>query len=290
MDLTEPGRVLAARVPALLTEWEGVLRETKATASRAARVLRVGFTASAADEATQPIVAEFARRRPGRRVEMFMYANGGFFVAGAIIEKITGNSYAEEVERTVIRPLCLDHTYVRGNDAGYRDPHPRAYSNLFLKDGADPAKMTPANWESMMEEPGLPPLEVTESASGSGWAAGNVVSTTSDMLRVLSALANGTLLPPAQHREMWTTVSTEGGHWTPHTRYGLGLFELDKEAMGGRTLRGMGGSIWGSWFAVVGTPDGKHTMALHTNTEWKSWDIMFDAIEAEFGISPSSAA
>ncbi|MGQ5603919.1 LysR family transcriptional regulator [Streptomyces sp. EKS3.2] len=70
MALTEPGRALAERVPALLSGWETALRETRGAASRAARVLRVGFLASAANEATQPIIAEFARRRPGWRAEM----------------------------------------------------------------------------------------------------------------------------------------------------------------------------------------------------------------------------
>ncbi|MFD4259646.1 LysR family transcriptional regulator [Streptomyces sp. NPDC058534] len=70
MTLTAPGRALAERVPALLAGWEGALRETRSAASRAARVLRVGFLASAANEATQPIIADFARRRPGWRAEM----------------------------------------------------------------------------------------------------------------------------------------------------------------------------------------------------------------------------
>ncbi|MEU6603519.1 LysR family transcriptional regulator [Streptomyces shenzhenensis] len=70
MALTEPGRTLAARAPALLADWDRLLRETKGAADRAARVLRVGFMASAANEATQHIVAEFARRRPGWRADM----------------------------------------------------------------------------------------------------------------------------------------------------------------------------------------------------------------------------
>ncbi|MFC7883175.1 LysR family transcriptional regulator [Streptomyces sp. NPDC057376] len=70
MALTEPGRALAARVPALLAGWEAALRETRSAARRADRVLRVGFLASAANEATQPIIAEFARRRPDWRAEM----------------------------------------------------------------------------------------------------------------------------------------------------------------------------------------------------------------------------
>jgi DNA-binding transcriptional LysR family regulator len=70
MTLTAPGRALAERAPALLAEWDRILRETKAATSRAARVLRVGFVAGGANEATQPIVAEFSRRRPGWRAQM----------------------------------------------------------------------------------------------------------------------------------------------------------------------------------------------------------------------------
>ncbi|AJT69846.1 hypothetical protein T261_8252 [Streptomyces lydicus] len=70
MALTEPGRCLAERVPGLLADWDQALRETKSAAGRAACVLRVGFLASAANEATPRIIADFARRRPGWRVDM----------------------------------------------------------------------------------------------------------------------------------------------------------------------------------------------------------------------------
>ncbi len=70
MALTEPGRVLAELTPDVLSSWDRALTETKSAASRAARVLRVGFVASAANELTQLITADFTRRRPGWRVEM----------------------------------------------------------------------------------------------------------------------------------------------------------------------------------------------------------------------------
>ncbi|OKJ99573.1 LysR family transcriptional regulator [Streptomyces sp. CB03234] len=70
MTLTEPGQALADGVPALLADWSRLLRGTRSAADRAARVLRVGFVASAANEATQHIIAAFTRRRPGWRVEM----------------------------------------------------------------------------------------------------------------------------------------------------------------------------------------------------------------------------
>lgn len=70
MTLTEAGTALAAAVPPVLGAWSTALRATRVAAERAARVLRVGFVASAANELTQGIIAEFARRRPGWRVRM----------------------------------------------------------------------------------------------------------------------------------------------------------------------------------------------------------------------------
>jgi DNA-binding transcriptional LysR family regulator len=57
MTLTEAGEALAGSAPGVLASWDQALRETKAAASRAARVLRVGFMSSAANEATQQIIA-----------------------------------------------------------------------------------------------------------------------------------------------------------------------------------------------------------------------------------------
>jgi DNA-binding transcriptional LysR family regulator len=70
MTLTPAGQALAGKVPAVLAGFDQALRETKSAASAAARVLRVGFLAGAANEATQQIIAAFARLRPGWRAEM----------------------------------------------------------------------------------------------------------------------------------------------------------------------------------------------------------------------------
>jgi DNA-binding transcriptional LysR family regulator len=70
MTLTAAGQALAGATPAVLDGWDQAQRQTKAAASRAARVLRVGFVSSAANEVTQQIIAAFAQRRPDWRVEM----------------------------------------------------------------------------------------------------------------------------------------------------------------------------------------------------------------------------
>ncbi|MDQ8705446.1 LysR family transcriptional regulator [Streptomyces sp. LHD-70] len=70
MALTGPGHALAERAPGVLAAVDTAVRETRSAGRAEARVLRVGFLASAANEATQDIVADFGRRRPGLRVEL----------------------------------------------------------------------------------------------------------------------------------------------------------------------------------------------------------------------------
>ncbi|MCZ7414583.1 LysR family transcriptional regulator [Streptomyces sp. WMMC897] len=70
MTLTEAGTALMARLPDLLDGWEQARRAAKAADSRAVQVLRVGFLASAANEATPDIVGAFSRRRSGWKLEM----------------------------------------------------------------------------------------------------------------------------------------------------------------------------------------------------------------------------
>src|SRR5262249_25591796 len=70
MTLTPAGEALAKRTDGMLAEWDRAVRETKDAANRAARVLRLGFMSSAANEATQQIIAAFGERRPDWRVDL----------------------------------------------------------------------------------------------------------------------------------------------------------------------------------------------------------------------------
>lgn len=70
MALTGPGRALAETLPAVLEAWDRAERAVRAAEAEAAKVLRIGFLASAANEKTQAITAAFKERRPGWRVEL----------------------------------------------------------------------------------------------------------------------------------------------------------------------------------------------------------------------------
>ncbi|MFJ6054834.1 LysR family transcriptional regulator [Streptomyces sp. NPDC092307] len=66
MTLTEAGRELAARVPALLDGWDEAVRAT----GRAARLLRLGFLDAGAVGAVHEGIADFRRAQPECRVEL----------------------------------------------------------------------------------------------------------------------------------------------------------------------------------------------------------------------------
>lgn len=211
--------------------------------------------------------------------EDFAYANGGYHLAGAIIEKATGRSYEDEVDRTVIQPLGLTGTYARTfAERRFRGPHTKAYSRMVIRDGVDPGSLTADNYASLLLGPDSDPIDVTDRTFFM-WAAGGVVSTTSDLLRLMRALITGSLLPPAQHREMWSTVPTRD--WIPNARYGTGVSRW--ALADGRTLHVAAGVEGGSASMTLGTPDGGLIVSMHLNGDWNWYLTCGQIVEAAFG-------
>ncbi|WP_157254870.1 serine hydrolase domain-containing protein [Nonomuraea typhae] len=210
----------------------------------------------------------------------FAYTNGTYHLAGAIIEKATGRTFEQEVERAVIQPLGLTAgTYARPlPEAGFRGQHAHLYSRMFIKDGVDPAILTTENYQSHLQGPDTDPVDVSDSTFF-GWAAGNVMSTTGDMLRFTRAMISGTLLAPAQHREMWTTVPTRD--WLPNTRYGTGVSQWT--LADGSVLHAVVGMANGSAAITMGTPDGRRLVSMNTNCDWNWLPAFNRIIEAAFG-------
>ncbi|MFI6393583.1 serine hydrolase domain-containing protein [Nonomuraea sp. NPDC050547] len=193
----------------------------------------------------------------------FGYSNTNYYLAAMIIERITGRSYGDELERRVLRPLGLSRTYLPGRDTKIRGEHPVHHSTLFSMD-ADPEIH-----------------DATEMNQSFAWAAGGIVSTTGDLQRFFGALLAGKLLPAAQQREMFTTVATQGGPpWIPHTRYGLGVFS--QELPGGVTLWGNGGATYGSWTFAMGTRDGGRLLTTQINGDWSGLAPFDDLFTAAF--------
>ncbi|MEV2272517.1 serine hydrolase domain-containing protein [Nonomuraea africana] len=196
------------------------------------------------------------------------YSNTNYTLAGMIIEKVTGRSYAEEITRHIIRPLGLRKTYLPGEEPKLRKPHARHYVKFLVgEDTTTPYDLTDMN------------------ASWAG-AAGSIVSTMSDLHTFYRAVLSGRLLPPAQQKEMFTTVSTKGVQWIDNTAYGLGVFSQKLSC--GVKVWGNGGRIHGSWTYAMGTRDGKHMLVTNINGDWGNpISILTKEMEAEM-CPPSS--
>ncbi|MDR7275624.1 serine hydrolase domain-containing protein [Catenuloplanes atrovinosus] len=197
---------------------------------------------------------------PGER---FAYSNTNYILAAMIVERVTGQTFAEELDRRIVRQLGLTGTYLPATgEASIRGPHPVHYSTLFAT-GPDPRVH-----------------DATDMDQSFAWAAGGLVSTTGDLTRFFGALLGGRLLPAAQLSDMLTTVDTDGSGWIPGTRYGLGVFTQTLSS--GATVWGNAGATYGSWSCTMGTRDGRHLAALHVNGDWPGLPVFDDVLSAEF--------
>ncbi|MGW7195352.1 serine hydrolase domain-containing protein [Streptomyces chryseus] len=169
--------------------------------------------------------ADFA---PGTR---WNYSNTNYVLAGLILQKVTGRPLAEEIHRRVVSRIGLRHTYFpTAGDVTIREPHPRGYH----RSAAD-----------------APLRDVTEIDPSAAWAAGQMISTNSDLNRFFTALLAGRLLPAAQLTQMRTTVplgNTGAG-------YGLGL--MSRPLSCGGSYWGHGGDIAGYETRGGATDDGR---------------------------------
>jgi CubicO group peptidase (beta-lactamase class C family) len=137
------------------------------------------------------------------------YSNTGYAMLGRIIEVTSHETYRDYVKSHLIDPVGMTHTFtvadepkISGMSVGYRHSAGR--------------------------------LEAAPTISESfGWAAGNIVSTVSDLNKWNKALREGQAISKADYALMATSVSTLQGD----AGYGLGLFvgEIEGEPRVGHT-------------------------------------------------------
>ncbi|MFI6641072.1 serine hydrolase domain-containing protein [Streptomyces sp. NPDC050504] len=158
------------------------------------------------------------------------YSNTNYLVAGMLIQRVTGRTWNQEVERRIVRPLGLRDTAMPHTSPLLKGPHARAYTLL------------PSG-----------PVDTTLLNPSSAGAGGGGVSTAADLARFYSALLKGRLLRPAEAAEMKRTVKTGLG-----VEYGLGIQRLDSlKGLGCGELWGHTGGIHGSVAFVFGDPQGR---------------------------------
>ncbi|MGW2461691.1 serine hydrolase domain-containing protein [Streptomyces sp. NPDC001761] len=157
------------------------------------------------------------------------YGNIHYTVLGMLIEKVTGDSYAHQAEVRVFRPLGMRHSsFPVGADPRIHGPHNRGYDWI---DGEL--------------------VDVTEWNMSDRFAAGDMISTTADLERLLVGLFRGRVVPRPQLKEMFTLPDVPG------TRYGAALERFE---VNGRVIWGKTGSRPGYATVIAATPDLSRTL------------------------------
>ncbi len=139
----------------------------------------------------------------------YAYDNTGYIILGYVIEKVSGETYADYVAKHIFAPLGM-------KDTGYD------VSGVVLRHRASGYQGSKDGWKNADY------LDMTLP-----YAAGSLYSTTGDLLIWDRALADGKILTPASR----TAMFTDYGH-----EYGFG-WRIDTE--GGHERVGHGGGING---------------------------------------------
>ncbi|MEV4435410.1 serine hydrolase domain-containing protein [Streptomyces sp. NPDC049585] len=136
---------------------------------------------------TQPM--EFA---PGTQQH---YSNIGYNVLGLLIEKVTGHSYESQLRDRVLKPTGLKDTYSPGNDPRIHGRHTHGYQAVKAADGSTRL------------------IDVTDWNQSITWASGDLVTTTADLERFMTALFRGRIVPEHELALMFTVpdVPAYGG-------------------------------------------------------------------------------
>ncbi len=130
-----------------------------------------------ADAVTHPM--SFA---PGTEQQ---YNGTNYFVAGLLVERVTGHTYAHEVARRIIEPLRLRDTYVLDrHDPRLPGPHAHGYVAI-TEDGA-------TTLHDVSEQSPWP------------WAEGGIISSAADLTRLINAILQGRVVPAGELDEMFT--------------------------------------------------------------------------------------
>ncbi|WP_435179092.1 serine hydrolase domain-containing protein [Actinacidiphila sp. bgisy145] len=166
------------------------------------------------------------------------YSNTNYVLAGMVIEAVTGNDPATEIQHRIIEPLGLTHTTFPTTDPTLHGTYLHGYE-----------------WFA-----GLALRDVTTSNVQISGAAGAIVSTLDDLATFDRALLTGTLLPPAQEAELKTTVPTDS---TGTAGYGLGIYHQQLPC--GQWAWDHDGDVLGYHSIWLASDDGSKQVVLAAN-------------------------
>lgn len=163
------------------------------------------------------------------------YNNSGYVLLGAIIEEVSGQSYADFIADNIAGPLGLDSTLYGG-----RQVIPNRAAGYGLDDNGD---VINAGFISMTQP----------------HAAGALLSTTGDLVKWHQALTGGEFIHDDSYLAMTTPAKLNDGETFPYG-YGLGVGQLRE-----RRMISHGGGIHGFTCYSLWLPDEDVYIAVLTN-------------------------
>jgi D-alanyl-D-alanine carboxypeptidase len=176
--------------------------------------------------------------------ESFSYSNSGYFLAGLIIERMSGKTYSDFMRERIFTPLGMQQTQAKLT--------------------ALPTLASAYTWEGRHIKGDLPAKSIFDSAANTEltvYSAGNIISTANDMTKWVQALDRGKLLRASSYQQLWTSGSLKNGH---QTGYGLGWF-VGKTNGHPYTLHS-GAIVGGHATAVVRYPQDRLAVIVLSNT------------------------
>ena len=181
----------------------------------------------------------------------FNYNNADYILLGAIIERITGRSYADNLREKILRPLGLTTTDLLTDEAIVEQ-----LASGYPLDEARPGQLQRD-----------PPYSIA-----SFGAAGAMVSTLADLLRYDRALYTNELLD-ARHREM---LFSADGRVENYVAYGHWVFSRPVGTIPSVRMIERRGNIYGFAGVFLRCPDEDRTIILLANTGRFNPDTFMD--------------
>jgi D-alanyl-D-alanine carboxypeptidase len=169
---------------------------------------------------------------PGSR---YSYSNTGYLILGRVVEKVSGEAYADFLSRRILKPLGLSRT-------------------VYEPDPASPA-CARGHLSFWLGAPEVVPLE------GKGWvaAAGALFSTPTDLAAWDLALIGGKVLKPDSFKLMTAPRRLNDGGVS---NYGCGLSVAER---GGTTVLSHSGAVNGFYALSLVVPSTRSVVILFSN-------------------------
>jgi CubicO group peptidase (beta-lactamase class C family) len=176
--------------------------------------------------------------------EKFAYSNSGYYLLGLIVERASGQPYADFLQASIFTPLAMKQT-------GYDNP-----SRIIRNRAAGYTRQAGETVNAAYMDMTIP------------FAAGALYSTTEDLLRWDQALYTDTLVSQESREEMFTPDKGGYGYgWTIGRRF-------DRQAIA------HGGGIYGFATELVRFPADRVTVIVLSNVEGASVGTMANDLAA----------